>query len=182
MISRTHTQIGVTRTAWFSECERYRYALLIRWDESLKPKCFIGLNPSTATELQDDPTVRRCIDYARRWSCGGLLMLNACAYRSTDPQNMLSFSGDKIGPENSVSWLEWMITNLETGPPVAAWGKHAKKVEIPTLGSRLAYPLNRADELRVCMGPMDCLGTNKDGTPVHPLYQRADLTPIRFNY
>lgn len=166
---------GVLRRAWYSECERYRNALLIQWDATRKPKCFVGLNPSTATELEDDPTIRRCIDYARRWDRGGLLMLNASAFRATDPRVMLAFDGDQIGPENTIAFLEHMIVEFETGPPVAAWGANAKKIVIPPGG-------NRADELRVLMGVMDCLGFNRDGTPVHPLYQRADLLPVAFNY
>ena len=183
LITRTHMTLdGVERTAVYSPCEKYRYSLLIRWDRTKNPKCFIGLNPSTATELEDDPTIRRCIDFAQIWGAGGLLMLNACAYRATDPKVMLAFDGDKIGPSNTIRDLEHIIVDLNTGPPIAAWGKNAKKVHIPTFGSRLKYPLNRADELRVLMGPMDCLGLNGDGTPVHPLYQPKTAVPIPYNY
>lgn len=180
MKTREHLSLdGVLRRAWYSECEVYRYALLIQWDATRKPKCFVGLNPSTASELQDDPTIRRCIDYARRWDRGGLLMLNASAYRATDPKVMLAFKGDQIGPENLIGFLERMIVELETGPPVAAWGTNAKKIR--PLGGLMSL-CNRADELRVLMGYMDCLGFNSDGTPVHPLYQRADAMPKPFNY
>lgn len=186
MKTREHLSLdGVLRRAWYSECEAYRYALLIQWDATRKPKCFIGLNPSTATELEDDPTIRRCIDYARRWDRGGLLMLNASAYRATDPKVMLAYKGDQIGPENTIAFLERMIVELETGPPVAAWGTGGKKLvpnAIMVRGGNPTSQLNRADELRVLMGPMDCLGFNADGTPVHPLYQRADAIPKPFNY
>lgn len=180
LITRTHTTLdGVDRTAVYSPCEKYRYSLLIRWDRTKNPKCFIGLNPSTATELEDDPTIRRCIDFARMWGAGGLLMLNACAYRATDPKVMLAYEGDKIGPSNTIRDLEHIIVNLETGPPIAAWGKHAAKVPVRWM----EHPkYNRNDELRVCMGAMDCLGMNKDGTPVHPLYQPKTAVPIPYNY
>jgi hypothetical protein len=176
LITRTHETLdGVTREAVYSPCEKYRYSLLIVWDPGRKPKCFIGLNPSTATELQDDPTIRRCIDYARRWNAGGLLMLNAFAYRATDPRDMLRFDGDKIGPANTVRHLEERIVLNNVGTPVAAWGRNAGKVLTPNFGSR-------AHELRVGMGPLDCLGLNDDGTPVHPLFQPKTATPIAFNY
>ncbi len=172
MIERTHKTDGVHRVATYSDDELYRYSLFIRWGAG-SPTCFIGLNPSTATELQDDPTVRRCIDYARRWRSGGLLMLNACAYRATDPKVMLAFSGDRIGPGNTVADLKRHIRKAGCGIPVAAWGRTASLVRAGLSG-------NRGKDLRRSMGPLNCLGLNKDGTPAHPLYKKADLLPVQF--
>ena len=78
----------VQRSAEFSECRLYRYSLRIAWDPALPLASFIGLNPSTADEWQDDPTVRRCRIFAESWNCGGLLMLNAFAFRATLPADM----------------------------------------------------------------------------------------------
>ena len=71
--------------ALFSEDRIYRYALWRTWDESLPKALFIGLNPSTADEIQDDPTIRRCIRYSMDWGYGGYIMGNIFGYRSTDP-------------------------------------------------------------------------------------------------
>lgn len=175
LITRRHvTLAGVERIAVYSPCERYRYSLLIRWDATKPPKCFIGLNPSTATELEDDPTIRRCMDFARRWGAGGLLMLNACAYRATDPREMLRFEGDKVGEHNKLINLLLNILGYQVGIPIAAWGKHASEVTFE--GQDLSSYLKKS------IAGLDCLAVNKDGTPSHPLYLRGDLRPRPFNY
>lgn len=164
------------RTCYFSPDRQYRYRLSIIWDRSRKPQMFIGLNPSTADEQNDDPTVRRCIDFARRWGAGGLVMTNACAYRATNPKVMLAFTGDQVGPENTMLYLRKIAEECQ-GHPIAAWGRNATKVP-----GREMQRLNRHDYLRREFGRLDCLGLNADGTPVHPLYQPAIMTPGPFNY
>lgn len=171
-----------TRTCHFSPCRTYRYELRIIWDPSRKPQMFIGLNPSTADEENDDPTVRRCIDFAQRWGAGGLVMANACAYRATDPKAMLAFDGDRIGPENTIDYLEKLASGC-INRPIAAWGKHAAMVKcfltVRGLGSAF---VDRGGFLTRFMGPLDCLRFNGDGSPCHPLYLPKDLKPIPFNY
>ena len=76
------------RHAVFSPCRTYRYALSRVWAADKPYALFIGLNPSTADETLDDPTIRRCIDFAKRWGYGGLVMANLFAYRATDPAVM----------------------------------------------------------------------------------------------
>lgn len=166
----------MTRTCHFSPCRTYRYELRIIWDESRKPQMFIGLNPSTADEENDDPTVRRCIDFAKLWGAGGLVMTNACGYRETDPKVMLAYAGDQVGPENTVGYLERLAAQCQN-KPIAAWGKHANKVDSSHRPHR-----GRGALLAALMGPLDCLRLNLDGSPCHPLYLRATLTPIPFNY
>jgi hypothetical protein len=70
--------------AIFSDCRKYRFALRRNWDESKPYVMFIGLNPSTADEIENDPTINRCISYARSWGYGGLFMANLFAFRATD--------------------------------------------------------------------------------------------------
>ena len=65
MIVRTHIKDDAPSEAIYSDCERYRYALTRTWDESGKRALFVMLNPSTATEVQNDPTVERCERRAR---------------------------------------------------------------------------------------------------------------------
>lgn len=171
------------RTCHFSPCRKYRYSLKIVWDATRKPQMFIGLNPSTADEENDDPTIRRCIDFAQRWGAGGLLMANACAYRATDPKAMLRFDGDQVGPENTVIYLR-MLAVESYGRPIAAWGKYASKCgwNSGSADELCDAEWNRHQELKRLMGPLDCLRLNGDGSPAHPLYLPANLTPIPFNY
>lgn len=147
---------------------------------------FIGLNPSTADEENDDPTVRRCIDFAQQWGAGGLVMANTCAYRATDPKAMLAFNGDKIGPENDDGYLQGLAEGCLNNP-IAAWGKHANKVSwLDVLAingsSARTVPVKLGDHLKVYFGKLDCLRINGDGSPCHPLYLPKDLKPIPFNY
>lgn len=175
MITLTANLIGCRRRAQFSECMKFRYLLEIIWDDIRKPQMVIGLNGSTATQLEDDPTVRRCIDYAHRWGAGGLCMANACAFRATDPKVMLAYDGDPVGPENTVKYLEGIAATCQNRP-IAAWGKHANDVK------NILWTRGRGAFLKNMMGPLDCLRLNKDGSPAHPLYLPANLTPIPFNY
>lgn len=160
----------IERSCHFSPCRRYRYELRIIWDRSLKPQMFIGLNPSTADETNDDPTIRRCIDFSRRWGAGGLVMTNLFAYRATDPLVMLHFPGDPIGDENTVEHLNaiaWQCLYR----PIAAWGNNALKWRKG----------QRAHEMHAS-GPLDCLRITKAGQPEHPLYLPASLRPIPWNH
>src|SRR5262245_38555366 len=87
------------RSAVFSPCRKYRYSLTRIWDAERPNVMFVGLNPSTADDQVDDPTVRRCIGFARKWRFGGMIIVNLFAYRSTDP-NRLQEILDPVGPEN----------------------------------------------------------------------------------
>jgi hypothetical protein len=87
------------RAAVFSRCRTYRYSLIRVWNPDLSRVAFVGLNPSTADEQADDPIVRRCVGFARRWNFGGLMLVNLFAYRSTNPAGLLA-ADDPIGPAN----------------------------------------------------------------------------------
>ncbi len=169
---------SIIRECHFSPCRTYRYQLRIIWDPKRKPKMFIGLNPSTADEEQDDPTVRRCINFAKDWGCGGLIMTNAFAFRSTDPRPMLKHI-DPVGWENTPEYLSKLAEECE-GPPVAAWGKHANQVK--TLISEAGFDIGRGEVLWTDMDKLDCLAINLDGSPKHPLYLARSLKPRPWNY
>lgn len=151
------------RSTIFSPDRLYRYVLWREWLFGKGVVMFIGLNPSTADETVNDPTVRRCIDYAKRWGFAGLFMTNLFAYRATLPRVMKAYS-QPVGPENDL-WLQRCAH--ESDVVVAAWGK-----EGPFRG-RDREVLNLLADLR-------CLGTNNNGTPKHPLYLLKTLTPERF--
>ncbi len=87
-----------------SECRKYRYALWRTWDKSKPYAMFIGLNPSTADETENDPTINRCINYSKDWGFGGLCMVNLFAFRATDPSDMMA-SKDPIGSDND-DWIK----------------------------------------------------------------------------
>lgn len=128
---------------------------------------FIGLNPSTADEDTDDPTVRRCIRFARDWGYGSLAMTNMYAFRSTDPHGLLTAT-DPIGPENDRALLE---IGDRAGIIIAAWGSWGTKIK-PYVMRPVSVAATWADK------SLHCLGTTKDGQPRHPLYVRADFQPV----
>ncbi|MEP7383607.1 MAG: DUF1643 domain-containing protein [Gemmatimonadota bacterium] len=147
--------------AHFSRCGRYRYALWRTWDASLPSCCFIALNPSTADATRDDPTMRRCMAFARLWGFGGMAVGNIFAYRATRPADMKA-EPRPIGRAND-RWLQ----RLAGGSPlvVAAWGSHG------------AW-LGRDRHVLQLLGSLECLGVTASGAPRHPLYVRGD-TPRR---
>lgn len=142
----------------------YRYWLSRRLSMGDRAVLFVGLNPSTADATQDDPTIRRCVGFARQWGFDWLLMGNIYAYRSTDPKVLPSID-DPVGPENHAA-LTWMSDRAEL--IVAAWGKN--KLNPP--GRWLARAILHHPQVR-------CLGRNQDGTPKHPLYlaKTTELQP-----
>jgi hypothetical protein len=81
------------------------------------------LNPSTADASQDDPTIRRCIGFARQWGCGRLVVLNLFAFRATDPAD-LKRAADPVGPENRAWFDRTLVDDLVGGPVVCGWGVH----------------------------------------------------------
>lgn len=170
MIERRATIRGVERRALYSEgrcgdpgC--YRYLLEIVW-LPLNPRRLqvIGLNPSTATEHADDPTVRRLRGWSARLGCGGLLMTNLAAYRSRYPEDMLGCD-DPFGPENTPEWL----ASLDADLVIAAWGANGVK---PKLRDRVA-------DIRAVFGDrLQALRlTKKSRCPEHPLYLPGCLQP-----
>lgn len=150
----------------FSPDRRYRYALWRHWGQTSVPHYLmvIGLNPSTADETQDDPTVRRCIAYAKAWRFDALCMTNLFAFRATDPERM-KLEPDPIGPDCD----EWLVTvALRAGAVLAAWGVHGQH------WLRAEAVMRTFDERLI---RMHALGVTKDGHPRHPLYCRKDLKP-----
>jgi len=153
---------AVTRTAEISPCGKYRYTLL-RWFHPTPWKpcaIFVMLNPSTADHRNDDPTIRRCMGFARAWGLGGVKVINLYAYRATKPSELWT-ADDPVGPEND-AWLETEVYTGTVGAPVvAAWGVNAKPERVAQV-----MALRGFDNLQ-------CLGVTKGGHPRHPLYVPA---------
>jgi len=141
----------------------YRYSLWRVWDESKPLVMFIGLNPSTADENDDDPTIRRCINFAKDWGYGGIYMLNLFALRTKNPIILLSHPSP-IGIVND-HWLKQVAQN--NVKVIAAWG------------TKGLY-LGRDKEVMKLFRQMNCLGLTKDGHPKHPLFLRKDTKMILF--
>lgn len=160
--------LGLMKSAIFSPCRKYRYVLTRAWDEAKKPVAiFIGLNPSTADENIDDPTIRRCMGFARDWGCGGLVMLNLFALRSTDPRGLRKCA-DPIGPESD-QFLRDYCTGNEV---ICAWGVHSSYL---LRGVKVRQMLKRIPET-----PLKCLGRTTGGHPKHPLYLPKDAARVEF--
>lgn len=147
-------------TAKLSPCRHYRYALWRTWEAGAGTVLFIGLNPSTADEKTDDPTLIRCINFAKSWGYGGVCMANLFAYRATEPADMKAAT-DAIGPQNN-RWLKKLAGQSEL--IIGAWGNDG------------SY-LDRAEHVIAKLPPMHCLKMNKTGHPAHPLYQKASTQP-----
>lgn len=153
-------------SAIFSPDERFRYVLTREWDASLDKLAIVGLNPSTATAFRDDPTIRRCIGFAKREGFGGLAMLNLFAYRATDPKELtLALTrGENIVGELNDSVLKLYANDGRV--MLAAWGAG---------GALCARGYDVMRNLRTAGADLRCLGVTKQtGDPRHPLYMRAD--------
>lgn len=145
--------------ATFSPDRLHRYTLWRRWADG-PTVMFVGLNPSTADETLDDPTIRRCIGFAKKWGYGCYVMTNIFAYRATDPKDMKAFA-DPVGPENDKA----LLTEASKAKLViAAWGIHG-------------VFMDRGKQVASFLPNLQCLGVTKEGYPKHPLYLRGDSMP-----
>lgn len=127
----------------------------------------IGLNPSTANETDNDPTVTRCIGFAHREGCGGLMLLNLFAYRATSPKALKTVQ-DPVGPDNNESILS-ICHNQDR--VIVAWGNHGQYCG----RDRIIY-----NKLKVYPAQLKCFGLTNQGQPRHPLYLRKNTPLIPF--
>jgi len=155
---------GIERGATLSPCGRYRYALWRRFGPGTEV-VFIGLNPSTADASHDDPTIRRCIGFARRWGHGRLTVVNLFAWRATDPSDLRA-AEEPVGPDNMTT-LQAAIARADQVIP--CWGH---------LGD-----LHGQDQIvrRMLPSGARCLGFTKSGQPRHPLFVRYGTELVRLS-
>ena len=157
MITRSHQKGDAASTAIYSDCEKYRYILTRIWDGTGRKVLFIMLNPSTATEVQNDPTVERCERRARVLGFGSFRVNNIFAWRDTDPQKMRA-APDPVGPANdslireSCHWADQII---------CAWGTHGAYLDRGAKVSAILLSTGRS---------LFHFGLTKSGHPRHPLY------------
>ena len=157
------------RSAVISDCGRFRYSLSRTWVEPGHEAAdtfatFIMLNPSTADAEVDDPTIRRCIGFAKAWGLGGLMVVNLFAWRATSPRDLYSDPENKIGAENDRHIIEACGTATNV---IAAWGNHGAL-------------LGRGNAVRSMIDDLEVLGLTTAGHPAHPLYLPGSLMPTRW--
>jgi hypothetical protein len=124
---------------------------------------FVGLNPSTADEAVNDPTIRRCVGFAQAWGYGSLCMVNLFAFRATEPRAMKDCE-EPVGKQND-EWLQRLAAGAAIR--IAAWGNHGSYKGRDAIVAKF-------------LGRMHCLGRTKKGDPRHPLYVRGSQRPVPY--
>lgn len=166
------TNFMIERICQFSPCRLYRYTLwrnVSLFGGGLVQ--FIGLNPSTADENQNDPTVTRCMNFAEDWGYGVMCMTNLFAWRDTDPDKMKA-AAEPVGRDN-LRWLRDVA--MEADLVVCCWGNDGahQNQSRAFLKSMIDWPKPVK---------LFCLGRTGSDQPKHPLYLKGDLRPIPFNF
>ncbi|WP_349318878.1 DUF1643 domain-containing protein [Mycolicibacterium canariasense] len=159
---------GIVSSAVISECGTYRYRLTRIWDESKPVLAWAMLNPSKADGRLNDPTIRRCIAFAKAWGYGGITVVNQYALRATDPKQLWQHP-DPIGPDNDAELAKAAERHSLI---ILAWGSNATPGRTTDVLRILSRVYDRSGKLAV-------LGWTKGGEPRHPLYVRADTRPMR---
>jgi hypothetical protein len=153
----------IANNAEISSCGKYRWWLTRVFGLGSNSVAFIGLNPSTADASEDDPTIRRCVNFAKYWGFDRLVMLNLFAFRATDPKGLFNAT-DPVGEECDRFYKLGRECDLQ----IACWGNHG------------SY-LNRDIAVRNQFPNLHCIKINKaTGQPAHPLYLPGGSVPIPF--
>ena len=152
----------ISQNAQFSSCGLYRYNLERTWAKGTGRVLFIGLNPSTANDQIDDPTIRRCVSFSRTWGYCAMEIVNLFAYRATHFSD-LKKTKDPIGLYND----RWIAAAYQKKADivVACWGNHGNY-------------LQRSNTIKLQFKNLHCIKLNKTLQPAHPLYQKRDLNPL----
>lgn len=158
-------------TALYSPCLRYRYALTRVWDPDAPRLLYVMLNPSTATEQQNDPTIERCERRARALGYGGFRACNLFAWRETSPA-LMKTAADPTGPENDAQLAAAADWVGACGLILCGWGAH---------GTHLGRGATVAQLLAATGRHLGHLGLTRDGQPRHPLYIAYATQPARWD-
>jgi len=160
-------------SAALSPCEKYRYELRRDWDASKPPLVLCMINPSRADADVADPTISKCIGFARRLGFGGILVVNLYAYRTPYVRALLAAGDDGtdiVGPENDLYIIKAAWTAAHSlSPIVCAWGA---KPRVPSDWQQRIGILKAAAAAQHV--PLQCLGVTKNGDPAHPLMLSYD--------
>lgn len=153
---------SISSGALFSECHKYRFVLWRIWDNDLPKVMFIGLNPSTANEISDDPTIRRIKSFAKKWGFGGFYMLNLFTFVTAYPKELLTCENPKWQADYYLKLYATKCTKV-----IFAWGSFIEAKE-------------RANEVTKNFPDAEVMGINNDGSPKHPLYLKSDTIPQKY--
>lgn len=158
----------IHKSAIFSEDRIYRYTLERTWNKKRGIVNFIMLNPSTADENYEDPTISRCMKFAEAWGYGGIFITNVFAYRSTEAK-VLKVIPDPVGKDND-SYI--YAVSAKAKITITAWGNKSK------------FPDKYKDrdfDVFALLSNIHYLTLTKSGEPGHPLFLKGDLKPIPWN-
>ncbi len=161
----------MNKDAHISKCGKHRYSLTRVWGDKYKLLTWLMLNPSTADHTVDDPTIRRCVGFAKDWGYGGIEVVNLFSYRATEPKKLLKCKEPNDRESDATLWVV-----LSCWPVVCAWGSWGDK--FPARVGEVK------DFIYTCVGIPDhilCLGTTKSGQPKHPLYVASKTKPVPFS-
>lgn len=153
-------------SAVFDDTRTYRYRLTREVGPEATRVCWVMLNPSTADEVDNDPTIRRCEGFTRAWGFGSLDVVNLFAFRSTKPRGLTNWADDPVGPDND-KWIKHAA--LAADLVLCAWGAW------PGAEHRGRAVVDALLDLGV---DLFALATTKTGAPGHPLYLRKELEPF----
>jgi hypothetical protein len=171
--------------ARFSDDRVYRYRLWRLWDKSKPKVVFVMLNPSTADEVKNDPTVERCHRrvLAMKSEYGGVEVVNIFALRSTDPRalyehkmpigEMTAIQTSSGGTYEQANDAFIRVALINAGMVVCGWGNHGAH-----LGRGLRVRSILQAESKVRGFKLMCLKMTKAGQPQHPLYVGYKTQPI----
>ena len=148
--------------AIISNCEKYRFQLWRIWDDTKPLVLWIMHNPSTADGENDDPTIRRIINFSKDWGFGGIYVGNLFAYRAANPKELLNKDIEELSPIENFFHREEMI----------------KKCSLHVLA--FGNPIVKNTGIEMKTHQWKALKVTKNGNPSHPLYLKSNLKPIDF--
>lgn len=158
--------MNINRQSHFSNDGKHRLWLLRSWEENPKMILFIGLNPSTANDINDDPTIRSCIRLTRHNGYGGFVICNLFSFVTANPKILIQNMKEARTVESDIT-LHRMI--IHTHKTICAWGSWTFiNVRAQQVLARIREPF--------------CLGVNADGHPKHPLYIRSETLFVPYQY
>lgn len=153
--------------ALISMCEKYRFQLWRIWDDSLPKVLFVMHNPSKADANVNDPTVKRCIGFAKSWGYGGIYIGNISAYRATNPKDLNDIPVHELFVKSNMQNIKWMAEKCSLH--VLAHGVPHKKLR-PWV--TYSYDLNHIK--------FHVIEMTKSGFPGHPLFLKSNLVPVPY--
>ncbi|MBA7658592.1 hypothetical protein ES703_66551 [subsurface metagenome] len=151
--------------AVFDQHRAYRFVLWRFWKDAPRV-LFVGLNPSTANELENDPTIRRCLGFADKWGYGGMYFCNLYSYVSTEPRLLSSEEALHAANIPAITMAKSLSVLA-----IAAWGDGVELVE---------NGKSVAEHIRKLIEPSLCFGLTQKGNPKHPLYLPSEAELVDY--